>query len=159
YVGAETGMALAERLKKNLDVDVALLLRGKVIASTRNAADLGSLPALIEKHAKEILEVKRTPAMPLAAGPDQLLVVAPPFPGQAGEQQAYYALLGMQPARADLPSLLANTSSDDLKWGKFPWIAIGSALFAVIACGLFLQRIEVESPLRRLRRELQQLGR
>ena len=33
YVGAETGPGLVERLKKNLDVDVALLLRGKVIAS------------------------------------------------------------------------------------------------------------------------------
>ena len=35
YVGAETGAGLVERLKKNLDVDVALLLRGKVIASSR----------------------------------------------------------------------------------------------------------------------------
>ena len=35
YVSAETGPALVERLKKNLDVDIALLLRGKVIASSR----------------------------------------------------------------------------------------------------------------------------
>ncbi len=38
YVGAETGPGLVERLKKNLDVDVALLLRGKVIASSRPPA-------------------------------------------------------------------------------------------------------------------------
>src|SRR6478609_2692781 len=54
YVGAETGENLVERLKKNLDVDVALLLRGKVIASTRDASGLTSLADLVEKHASEI---------------------------------------------------------------------------------------------------------
>src|SRR5262249_30620818 len=53
----------------------------------------------------------------------------------------------------------ANTSSDDLKWGKFPWLQLAVVLIAMVAIGLFLQRIEVESPLRRLRRELQQLAR
>src|SRR5215831_4523679 len=90
YVGAETGTALVERLKKNLDVDVALLLRGKIIASTRSAAELTALPELIERHGKEIAEVKRTPAIPLTAGQEKLLIVAAPFPGQAGQQQAYY---------------------------------------------------------------------
>ncbi len=52
YVGAETGTALVERLKKNLDVDVALLLRGKVIASSRAAGELDALPELIAQHAK-----------------------------------------------------------------------------------------------------------
>ena len=47
YVGAETGPGLVERLKKNLDVDVALLLRGKVIASSRPAGELDVLPELV----------------------------------------------------------------------------------------------------------------
>ena len=47
YVGAETGPALVERLKKNLDVDVALLLRGKVIASSRRPGELDALPELV----------------------------------------------------------------------------------------------------------------
>src|SRR3954447_6486568 len=47
FVGAETGSALVERLKKNLDVDVALLLRGKVIASSRPATEVEALPELI----------------------------------------------------------------------------------------------------------------
>jgi hypothetical protein len=158
-VGAETGENLVERLKKNLDVDVALLLRGKVIASTRPAADLAMLPELIEKHAKEIAEVKRTPAIPVSAGRDSLLAVAAPFPGQAGEQQAYYVLLGMQPAKSDLGALLAQTSSDDLKWGHFPWIPLVAAVLVMIGVGLFAQRHEVEGPLARLRAELSQLGR
>ncbi|HVX98132.1 MAG TPA: MXAN_5187 family protein [Polyangia bacterium] len=159
YVGAETGENLVERLKKNLDVDVALLLRGKVIASTRDASGLTSLPDLVEKHAGEIEKVKRTPAIPLQSGKDQLLAVAAPFPGQAGQQQAYYVLLGMQPASTDLMSLLSHTSSDDLKWGNFPWIGVLATLGVMIGIGLFAQRFEVETPLARLRAEVAQLAR
>ncbi len=158
YVGAETGPGLVERLKKNLDVDVALLLRGKVIASSRPAGELDSLPEMVTQHAAEIAELKRTPALPLTVGQDKLLAVAAPFPGQAGEQQAYYALLGMQPAKNDLGALLSNVSSNDLKWGNFPWIPVALVTFAMIAVGLILQRVEVEAPLGRLRRELQKLA-
>jgi hypothetical protein len=158
-VGAETGDNLVERLKKNLDVDVALMLRGKVIASSRPATDLAGLADLVEKHTKEIAEVKRTPALPLAAGRDNLLAVAAPFPGQAGQQQAYYVLLGMQPAKADLGSLLSQTSSDDLKWGNFPWVPLSIVVFVMIGVGLLTQRLEVEGPLVQLRKDLQQLAR
>src|SRR5580692_2450840 len=158
YVAAETGPGLVERLKKNLDVDVALLLRGKVIASSRPAGELDALPEMVTQHSAEIAELKRTPALPLTVGQDKLLVVAAPFPGQAGEQQAYYALLGMQPAKTDLGALLSNVSSNDLKWGNFPWVPLALVTFAMIAVGLILQRVEVEAPLGRLRRELQKLA-
>jgi hypothetical protein len=158
YVGAETGPGLVERLKKNLDVDVALLLRGKVIASSRPAGELDALPEMVTQHSAEITELKRTPALPLTVGQDKLLAVAAPFPGQAGEQQAYYALLGMQPAKTDLGALLSNVSSNDLKWGNFPWVPLALVTFAMIAVGLILQRVEVEAPLGRLRRELQKLA-
>jgi Double sensory domain of two-component sensor kinase len=158
YVGAETGPGLVERLKKNLDVDVALLLRGKVIATSRPAGELDALPEMVAQHTGEITELKRTPALPLTVGQDKLLVVAAPFPGQAGEQQAYYALLGMQPAKTDLAALLSNVSSNDLKWGNFPWVPLALVTFAMIAVGLILQRVEVEAPLGRLRRDLQKLA-
>jgi hypothetical protein len=159
YVGAETGEGFVERLKKNLDVDVALFLRGKAITSTSYVGMLGALPDVIAQHAKEIDEVKRTPAMSFTAGNDQLLVVAAPFPGQAGQQQAFYVLMGKQPANADLASLLKNTNSDDLKWGHFPWIPLAAGVLAAILIGLFLQSSETDSPLRRLRKELQLLAR
>jgi hypothetical protein len=158
YVGAETGPALVERLKKNLEVDVALMLRGKVIASSRSPGEVDALPELVAQHRGEIDSAKRTQALPLTAGRDELLVVAAPFPGQAGEQQAYYALIGSKQAKADLPSLLAATTSDDLKWGKFPWLPLAGGVLFMIGMGLFLQRFEVEAPLRRLRRELQKLA-
>src|SRR5450432_2281091 len=158
YVGAETGPAFVERLKKNLDVDVALLLRGKVIASTRAPGEVDGLPTLVLQHTKDIETLTRTHALPLVAGQDKLLVVAAPFAGQAGEQQAYYALIGEQPAKSDLGALLTNVSSDDLKWDRFPWVPLAVVTFAMIAVGLFLQRLEVESPLGKLRRELQRLA-
>jgi hypothetical protein len=158
YVGAETGEALVERLKKNLDVDVALLLRGRVIASSRPAAEVEALPEIIGQHAKEIESVKRTPPLSLTAGQETLLAVAAPFPGQAGEQQAFYALIGVQPGKPDLWPLIASTTSDDLKPKNFPWLFLGAGVFAMIAIGLFFQRLEVETPLRKLRRELQKLA-
>ncbi|HXJ19078.1 MAG TPA: MXAN_5187 family protein [Polyangia bacterium] len=158
YVAAETGPALVERLKKNLDVDVALLLRGKVVASSRPVGQLDGLPDLIAQHSEDIASLKRTPALPLEAGQDKLLVVAAPFPGQASEQQAYYALIGVQPAKTDLAALLANVRASDLKWGNFPWVPLVLLTFAMIAIGLVLQRLEVEEPLKKLRRELQRLA-
>jgi hypothetical protein len=159
YVGAETGANLVERLKKNLDVDVALLLRGKVIASTRDAATLTMLPDLVDKHAADIEKLKRTAAIPVQTGADDLLAVAAPFPGQAGQQQAYYVLLGQRPAMAGLGSLLSHTSSDDLKWGNFPWIPLLAGVIGAILVGLALQRREVEGPLEGLRKDLQHLAR
>jgi hypothetical protein len=158
YIGAETGEALVERLKKNLDVDLALILRGKVIASTRAPGSLDALPALIAQHSKEIETVKRTPPLSFESGQDALLAVAAPFPGQAGEQQAYYALIGTKPAQSGFLTLLAGTTSDDLKWGHFPWLPLLAGVFGMIAIGLALQRLEVETPLKKLRRELQKVA-
>jgi hypothetical protein len=158
YVGAETGQALVERLKKNLDVDVALLLKGKVIASSRAPGEVDALAELIAQHTKEIETVKRTPPLSLTVGQGKLLAVAAPFPGQAGEQQAYYALIGAQPANTNFWSLIGGTTSEDLKPKNFPWVELGAGVFLMIAIGLAVQRLEVEAPIRRLRRELQKLA-
>jgi hypothetical protein len=87
-----------------------------------------------------------------------LLAVAAPFSGQAGQQQAFYVLLGKEPANSDLRALLSNTSSDDLKWGQFPWIGLLASLLVMIGVGLFLHRYEVESPMHRLRKDLKLLA-
>ena len=159
YVAAETGAQFADRLKKNLDVDVALLLMGKVVASTVDSNILSNLPELVSQHRAEIDEMKRTPALSIDVGDETYLAVAAPFPGQAGEQQGYYVLVGKKPAKADLGSVLANTTARDLKWGSFPWLPLVGSLLALMAIGLLLQRFEVESPMARLRTELRRLSR
>ena len=97
------GPSLVERLKKNLDVDVALLLRGKVIASSRAARRAGRAPRAGRPARRRDRGAQAHARAAADVGQDKLLAVAAPFPGQAGEQQAYYALLGMQPAQDDRP--------------------------------------------------------
>ena len=154
YVGAETGAQFADRLKKNLDVDVALLLRGKVIASTIPSEVLASLPDMVEQHRTDIENLKRTAALPIDVGNETYLAVAAPFPGQAAQQKAYYVLIGKKPARADVKSLLASTSARDRRWGSFPWVALVLTILGVVLVGLFLQRLEVDGPIQRMRAEL-----
>lgn len=157
-VAVETGKRLAEMWKRNLGVDVAFVLRKTVLSSTLPEALLTELPGVIEERAAEIASHKRTRALPIYMGSERLLIVGAPFIGEASEQHAYYVLLTRKSPESDPWALLSSTSSDDLKWGKFPWLSLAGGLFAVIGIGLFLQRYEVENPLRRLRGEVRAMA-
>lgn len=159
YVGAESGRRLADLWKKNLGVDVVLLLRGHVLTATVSEALVARLPGMIEQRRNEIAEAKRTRALSLPMGSDRLLAVAAPFTGQAAEQDAYYALMTKKAPASDPLALLSSTAADDLKWGSFPWLPLGGGVVLILAVGLFLQRHEMEGPLSRLRRDLQRLSR
>lgn len=157
-VAVETGKRLAEMWKRNLGVDVAIILRKSVLSSTLPEALLAELPNVVEDHAAEIASHKRTRALPLYMGNERLLTVAAPFTGEASEQHAYYVLLTKKSPESNPWALLSSTSSDDLKWGKFPWLPLGGGIWGIILIGLLLQRREVESPLRRLRNEVHSLA-
>ena len=113
----------------------------------------------VEQHRQDIDNLKRTPALPIDVGNETYLAVAAPFPGQAALQKAYYVLIGKKPAHADMGSLLASTSARDLRWGSFPWIPLLVTILGIIAVGLFLQRLEVDGPMQRIRAELRSLVR
>jgi len=129
-----------------------------VVSATLPEALLTQLPEVIEQHASEIARLKRTSAFPLYMGQERLLVVAAPFAGEAGAQHAYYVLMTKKSPESDPWVLLSSTSSDDLKWGKFPWLPLGGGIIAVIAIGLILQRKEVDGPLHRLRDEVHHMA-
>ena len=159
YVGAETGQRLAEVWKRNLGVEIALLLRGDIHTSTLPDATLGTLPALIEQRTNEINEAKRTRPLTLDVGNDKLLAVAAPFVGEAAAQGGIYVLIGkMSPTTGPL-ALLGTTTAEDLSWGNFPWLGLGIGLVVILGVGLFLQRHEVEQPIAKLRVDAQRLGR
>jgi hypothetical protein len=158
-VAVETGKRLAEMWKRNLGVDVAIVLGKNVVSSTLPEALLGQLPELIEQHATEIANHKRTRALVLYMGNERMLLVAAPFVGEASEQRAYYVLLNKKSPESDPWVLLSNTSSDDLRWGHFPWLPLALGILAMIGIGLVLQRTEVEGPIRRLRTEVHSLAR
>ena len=157
-VAVETGRRLAEMWKRNLGVEVAIVLRKSVLSSTLPEALLTQLPEVIEEHAAEIASHKRSRALPLYMGTERLLAVAAPFAGEAAEQRAFYVLLTKKSPESDPWALLSSTSSDDLKWGRFPWLPLGFGLLALIAIGLFLQRLEIENPLKHLRAEVHRLA-
>ncbi len=159
FVGAETGKRLAELWRKNLVLDVAILMKNQVLSSTMPEALLGGLPEQIAQHRKEIVESKRTRAIVLPVGSDRLLAVAAPFTGQASQQEAYYVLIGKKAPPSNPFALLSSTAADDLSWRRFPWLGLGGGLAVMLAVGLFLQRREVENPLGRLRRDVQRLAR
>jgi hypothetical protein len=158
-VEIDAGKRLADMWKRNLGVDVAIVLRKNVVSSTLPEALLGQLPALIEQHATEIANHKRTRALVLYMGNQRMLVVAAPFLGEASEQRAYYVLLNKEAPESDPWVLLSKTSSDDLRWGRFPWLSLALGILGMIGIGLFLQRTEVEGPIRRLRSEVHSLAR
>jgi hypothetical protein len=166
-VGAETGKRLAEVWKKNLGVDIVLLLRKQILSATLPEALLSQLPDLVEGRKTEIEQAKRTRAMSVpqgtagsggAAGGERLLAVAAPFSGQAGQQDAYYVLIGKMAPASDPWALLSSTVADDLKWENFPWLGLGCGLIAILGIGLFLQHYETEAPLLRLRKELKRVA-
>jgi hypothetical protein len=158
-VEVEAGKRLAEMWKRNLGVDVAIVLGRNVVSSTLAEALLGQLPELIEQHATEIANSKRTRPLILYMGTERMLLVAAPFVGEASEQRAYYVLLNKQSPGSDPWVLLSNASSDDLRWGHFPWLPLAFGILAMIGIGLLLQRTEVEGPIRRLRTEVHSLAR
>ena len=157
-VAVETGKRLAEMWKRNLGVEVAIVLLKNVLSSTLPEALLTQLPEVIEEHAAEIASHKRTRALPLYMGNERLLTVAAPFTGEAAEQRAYYVLMTKKSPESDPWALLSSTSSDDLKWGKFPWLPLAGGLLALIAIGLYLQRMEIDKPLKHLRAEVHRLA-
>jgi hypothetical protein len=159
WVGAETGKRLAEVWKQNLGVDIGILLRGQVVSATVPESYLSMLPARIEEHRKEILDSKRTQPIPFTVGSEKRLAVAAPFVGQAGEQGGLFVLIGTVRAASSPLGLLSQTSSDDLRWGNFPWLGLTFALIVILGVGLALQRWETERPLARLREEAQKLAR
>ncbi len=157
-VEVETGKRLVEMWKRNLGVDVAIVLHKNVLSATLPEALLTQLPEIIEEHAAEIAKNKRSRALPLYMGNERLLIVAAPFTGEASEQRAYYVLMTKKSPESDPWALLSSTSSDDLKWGKFPWLSLAGGLIGIIFVGLFLQRMEIENPLKHLRAEVHSLA-
>jgi hypothetical protein len=158
-VAVDAGKRLAELWKRNLGTDVAIVLGKNVLSSTLPEALLGQLPELIEQHASEIANHKRTRALVTYMGNERMLLVAAPFVGEASEQQAYYVLLNKKSPETDPWVMLSRTSSDDLRWGRFPWLSLAFGILAMIGVGLLLQRLEVEVPIRRLRAEVHSLAR
>ncbi len=160
-LGQEVGGQLAQSMKQVLDIDVAFLLRGRVLAASSQLGALGRLPGLVDQQAPELARAGRSAPLTVDGGDRQYLVVLAPFVGEAAGHKAAYALLvprpgGFSPA-ALLPQLASVLDPKALPWRQLA--PVGGAMVFALLLGFVLLRVQAERPLKRLQRDAQALAR
>ena len=160
WVGAETGKRLAEVWKQNLGVDIAIMLRGQVDhldgarVLPQRAARRRSRSASRRSSNRSAPGPSSSPSAPTACWRWR-----PPSWARPGSRAGCSpSSARCRPASNPL-ALLKTTTADDLRWGNFPWLGLAFVLIVILGVGLFLQRLETERPLGRLREEVQRLAR
>jgi hypothetical protein len=164
-IGQEVNTELALQLKQLLEVDVAFLLRGRVLASSTQepvVQKLAVLPPLNdEKQLADLLRVGHTPPLSVDSEGGPYLVVLGPFVGEAAGHKAAFALMLPRPGAPPIGTMLQNLIQPaELK--SLPWITlapVGGALLIALVLGLVLMRLEADRPLKRMAREAQALAR
>jgi hypothetical protein len=159
-VGQEAAGELAQSMKRVLDVDVAFLLRGRVLAASAQMPLLGQLPLLVDQHYDEMMTSGRSMPLAIDQGGESYLVVIAPFVGEAAEHKAAYALVVPRTPTVTLQVLLDQLLATDPK--TVPWVQlapIGGALLLALIIGFLMMRLEALRPLKRLARDAQALAR
>jgi hypothetical protein len=159
-VGQEVAGELAQSMKRVLDVDVAFLLRGRVLAASAQLPMLGQLPLVVDQHFEEMAANGRSAPVTVDQGGDGYLVVAAPFVGEAEDHKAAYALIVPRQPAVTFAYLTSQVLSTDPK--TLPWVQlapIGGGLLLALIIGFVLMRIEAIGPAKRLARESQSLAR
>jgi hypothetical protein len=164
-IGQEVSSELALQLKQLLEVDVAFLLRGRVLASSSQAQVVQKLPVLPqlndEKQLQELLRVGHSQPLTVDADGKAWLVVLAPFAGEASGHKAAFALMMPRPGAPPINVMIQNLiQPSELK--TLPWMTlapVGGGLLIALVLGLILMRLEADRPQRRMAREAQALAR
>jgi hypothetical protein len=159
-VGQEVAGELAQSMKRVLDVDVAFLLRGRVLASSAQLPVLTQLPMLVDQHLEEMATSGRSLPLAVDQGGEGYLVVVAPFSGEAEEHKAAYALIVPRQPAVTFGYLASQLLATDPK--TLPWMQlapIGGGLLLALIIGFVLMRLEAIGPAKRLARESQSLAR
>jgi hypothetical protein len=159
-VGQEVGGELAQSMRQVLDVDVAFLLRGRVLASSSQLPILTKLPTVVDQQQAEIARNGHSAAVPVDAGDKSFLACVAPFAGEAAAHKASYVLLLPRSASVALPAMIKDLLQTDPH--TLPWMTlapVGGALLVLLVLGILLMRLEADRPLKRMAREAQALAR
>ncbi|HEX6838730.1 MAG TPA: cache domain-containing protein, partial [Polyangia bacterium] len=159
-VGQEVASELAQSMKRVLDVDVAFLMRGRVLAASAQLPMLGQLPLLVDQHFDEMTANGRSAPIAIDQGGDGFLVVAAPFVGEAEDHRAAYVLVVPRRPGVTFGYLASQLLATDPK--TLPWLQlapIGGALLLALIIGFVLMRVEAIGPIKRLARDSQSLAR
>jgi hypothetical protein len=159
-MGQEVGPALAQSLATYFGVDVAFLLRGRLIASSTPLPVAQQLPLSASEQAAAVAKDGRSPVLTIGAGDGRYLALLAPFAGEAAGHGALYAVLAARPPTESVTGLMARLISTDFK--TLPWSSlapVGAGLVVALLVGLLLMRIEFGGPLKKLVRDSQSLAR
>ena len=154
YVGAlvlgqEIGDALATELKQSLDVDVAFMLRGKVIATSATSPGLGDFPRALDRRVEEVRRQGRSAAAEIKEGEGSLFAVFALFHGEASAHDAAYALFIHRPHLGGPVDIVRGIHVSDL--AELPWVLLTSLFVLGILGTAIFHGLEVERPLSKLR--------
>ena len=148
-IGQEVSTELAQSMKQVLDVDVAFLLRGRVLASSSPLSILSRLPVLDDQESRTLEREGRSAPIRMEGRDHPYLVVLSPFVGEASGHKAAYALMLARPAPATIGSLLAELYQADPR--TLPWRAlapVGGGVLLALLLGLVLMRLEAGRPIK-----------
>lgn len=171
YVGAvllgqEVDDAFVRRLRQRLvsstvpflaATELAVFLRGRMIASTFSSPELSRLPLQFSQRRDQMLRDERSPAINIGEGATAHVVVMAPLRGEAAAHDAFYAIVGPPAARADLVPALAELQRSDFELAEL--LQAGGVFVALLVLGLLLLQLEGDSPLNRLLVDVRRLTR
>jgi len=154
-VGQEMGDSLAASIKQAVDADVALVLRGRVVASSAQLPVLSQLPLVVdEKH-------DRPTAVAIGPNNDRtFLAVSAPLGGDGNGLKAALAVLAPNPAAAGSRGVLVRAAA--IRFSSLPteiWAMVGGGALLTLLLGFGLLRLEVGRPLERFETEAMSVSR
>jgi hypothetical protein len=154
-VGQEMAANLAASMKRELDTDVAFVLRGRVVASSTEAAPLAQLAVLVDDE----LAAGHT-GKPRPLGSDHAwLASAAPIVGQAAGHKAALVVMAPSPIAAGVGGLVIGAlQRGSAALSPVEWGAIGGGLVVALLIG-FLLTGATARPLDRMSRDAQALAR
>ncbi len=148
-LGQEIGDALAAELKQSLDVDVAFMVRGKVIATSATSPGLGDFPKALDRRGDEVRRQGRSVATEIKEGEGSLFAVFALFRGEAAAHDAAYALFIQRPQLGGPMTIVRGLHASDLV--ELPWVLLACLFILGILGTVIFHTLEADRPLSRLR--------
>ena len=159
-VGQEVGGELAQSMKQVLDVEVAFLLRGRVLASSSQLPVLTQLPMVRRSARRASWRAPATRCRSRRRPAQAFLVVLAPFSARRRGTRRPTRWCVPRPPPATLLRSHRISPATDPK--TLPWTQlapVGGALLLAFIFGFILMRLEADRPLKRLSRDAQALAR
>jgi len=156
-LGHEFNNALAEKLTDSSGAFVAFYAAGGATASSNSATIHKDVVAGYEKVIKTIggdgsAQEDCANGEPFVVGTDteSFNVMIARLPGEGRQADAFFAVYAERPKGVGFMGTLNQVTSNDLKFGNFPWIPVALAFLAAFGIGIALMVYETDRPTRRL---------